>query len=151
MNEEEKKENLPALTSAEVQKGKAGRPPIPGAKEHFIHAFGENNFSVRATAKAVGIVPNTYYEWLRTDKEFRSAVEHLRGSVRENLLDLAEDAIKHHLEMQSLEGAKVTLRMLGRARGYGDSVDVTSGGDKLGKIDIFIHTGGTKPPTDEPG
>ena len=97
-----------------------------------------------ALEKSLGIVTNAlkiaevsrsqYYEWLRVDEEFKSKVK----DVDNIALDFAESNLYKQIKENNHSSTQFYLKNKGRDRGYGDRLDITTGGDKINKIEIEI-------------
>lgn len=73
-------------------------------------------------AERLGIVRQTLHRWISTDTELKAA----QDEITEANLDLAESALMTAVKAGSIDAAKFYLRCKGRARGYGDHVEVAS-------------------------
>lgn len=96
-------------------------------KENLLKALEKSLGIVTTACQSVGCARNTYYEYLKTDEEFKAKVE----AIAEMQLDFVESS---HLKLVK-EGVPASvifhLKTKGKKRGYQENIDVTSKGDKL--------------------
>ena len=105
-----------------------------------------HNGNITKMALAIGLNRVTLYRWMQEDGRFRDAIEEHRGRLLDRCLETAGMLangvadIEETPEGRKLKGWKVypdgqTLRFListlGRKEGFGDSIDVTSKGEKI--------------------
>ena len=102
-------------------------------KEKLLEALERSLGIVTPACKEVGISRNTFYEYYRTDPEFKTKVD----DINEITLDFAENQLLKKIKEGSERSILFYMKYKARKRGYTDSLDITSGGDKL--IDIKIN------------
>jgi hypothetical protein len=99
---------------------------------------------LEALEKSLGIVTNalklsntaktTYHRWINEDEAFAKAVK----DVGNTALDFAESKLFSQIKDNNHSSTQFYLKNKGRDRGYGDKLDITTGGDKINKIEIEI-------------
>lgn len=85
---------------------------------------------VTPACKEVGISRETYYRYYKEDEEFRTKVD----DINEITLDFTETQLLKKIKEGSERSILFYMKYKARKRGYTDSIDITSGGEKL--IDI---------------
>lgn len=103
-------------------------------KERLLEALERSLGIVTPACKEVGISRNTFYEYYRTDPEFKAKVD----DINEITLDFAENQLLKKIKEGSERSILFYMKYKARKRGYTDSLDITSGGDKLTDIKINI-------------
>ena len=96
-------------------------------KETVLRAIRGSGGIMSAIAQRLGCEWDTARRYVNRWAETRAAFQ----AERERVLDLAETAVIRALKEGDVGTAKWVLSRLGRHRGWGDAVDVTSGGEKL--------------------
>ena len=99
-------------------------------KQKMIQALERSLGIVTPACKEVGISRNTFYEWYKADEDFKKAVD----DINEITLDFAENQLLKKIKEGSERSILFYMKYKARKRGYTDSLDVTSGGDKLNPI-----------------
>jgi hypothetical protein len=69
----------------------------------------------------------TFYQYCKEDVDFKETVE----EINELALDLAESQLLKKIKEGSEKSIHFYLRYRARKRGYSDSVDITSDGEKI--------------------
>jgi len=83
-------------------------------KKRLISAL-ESSFGLVATAcQQVGIARKTYYEYLKTDEEFKEDVE----CIQERLLDFSEAQLSRLIRVGEPSAVYFHLKCRGKKRGY---------------------------------
>lgn len=59
---------------------------------------------------------------------------------KESLLDMSEKVISDAIKKKDVDAAKWYLSKIGRKRGFGEKVDITSNGESINKIEVEIIT-----------
>lgn len=85
---------------------------------------------VTPACKEVGISRETYYRYYKEDEEFRTKVD----DINEITLDFTETQLLKKIKEGSERSILFYMKYKARKRGYTDSIDITSGGEKI--IDI---------------
>lgn len=114
-------------------------------KELFLEALKLTHGVVLAACRKLDIDKSMIYVWLKNDPDFKEEFDKVRDYVKDNLVELAESVVNNHLEKNSLKAAEIMIKYKGRLKGYGENLDITTGGEKL---NIKFDFGVDKP--DEP-
>jgi hypothetical protein len=101
-------------------------------KKQLIEALEKSLGIVTAACKEVGISRNTFYTYYNEDEEFRKAVD----DINEITIDFAETQLLKKIKEGSERSILFYMKYKGRKRGYTDSLDITSGGEKLTEIKL---------------
>ena len=98
---------------------------------------------LKALQKSLGIVTEAcekaelsrtqHYKWYKEDEEYRKAVQEIDGMF----IDFAETHLKEQIEKGSTPATIFYLKTRRKKRGYGDSLDITSGEEPF-KISVNI-------------
>ena len=98
---------------------------------------------IAALEKSLGIVTEAcekaelsrtqHYKWYKEDEDYRKAVDDIEGKF----IDFAESHLKEQIEKGSTPATIFYLKTRGKKRGYGDSLDLTSGEEPF-KISVNI-------------
>ena len=88
---------------------------------------------VTPACKEVGISRNTFYEYYKTDAEFKAKVD----DINEITLDFVENNLLKKIKEGSERSILFYMKYKARKRGYTDSLDITSGGDKITEIRLI--------------
>jgi hypothetical protein len=102
-------------------------------KEKLLEALERSLGIVTPACKEVGISRNTFYHYYRTDPEFKAAVD----DINEITLDFAENQLLKKIKEGSERSILFYMKYKARKRGYTDSLDITSGGDKITEIKLI--------------
>lgn len=102
-------------------------------KEKLLEALERSLGIVTPACKEVGIARNTFYEYYRTDEIFKKKVD----DINEVTLDFAENQLLKKIKEGSERSILFYMKYKARKRGYTDSLDITSGGDKITEIKLI--------------
>lgn len=102
-------------------------------KEKLLEALERNLGIVTPACKEVGISRNQFYVYYNTDPEFKAKVD----DINEITLDFAENQLLKKIKEGSERSILFYMKYKARKRGYTDSIDVTSGGDKITEIKLI--------------
>lgn len=102
-------------------------------KEELIKAMERNLGVVTLACKEVGLTRQTFYHYYRTDEEFKSQIDELDNYT----LDFVENQLIKHIKEGSEKSIHFYLKYKGKKRGYNESVDITSGGEKINEIKLI--------------
>ena len=80
-----------------------------------------------------GLSRTQHYKWYKEDEDYRKAVQEIDGMF----IDFAETHLKEQIEKGSTPATIFYLKTRGKKRGYGDSLDLTSGEEPF-KISVNI-------------
>jgi len=103
-------------------------------KKRLLEALERSLGIVTPACKEVGIARNTFYDYYRNDPEFKEAVD----DIQEITLDFAENQLLKKVKEGSERSILFFMKYKGKKRGYTDSVDITSAGEKINNIQIEI-------------
>jgi hypothetical protein len=106
----------------------------PKNKEMLLVSLEKNLGIVSTACKEVGISRETFYKYLRNDPEFKSKVD----EINEITLDFAESQLLKKIEEGSERSILFYMKYKARKRGYTDSIDITSGGERIVDISKLI-------------
>ena len=97
-----------------------------------------------ALEKSLGIVTEAceksqlsrtqHYKWYKEDKDYRQQVDNIEGKF----VDFAETHLKEQIKNNNTQATIFYLKTRGRKRGYGDSLDITSGEEPI-TINVKIN------------
>ena len=96
-------------------------------KKRLLEALERSLGIVTAACKAVGVSRDTFYRYYNEDSDFRSKVDDINNIT----LDFAENQLLKKIKEGSERSILFYMKYKGRKRGYSDSIDITSGGDKI--------------------
>lgn len=102
-------------------------------KKAFLVAFEKNYGIITRTCKEVGITRETFYKWKKEDPAFAQAIE----EQDEKTTDFVESQLHKKIEEGSERSILFYMKYKGRKRGYTESLDITSGGDKITEIRLI--------------
>lgn len=105
----------------------------PEKKQEFLDNYSKNNFHIGNTCKQIGISRDLFYQWKKLYPDFKEAVEKFEDFV----LEMAEDVAIQALEEGDKEMARFVLKSLGKRKGYGDKLDITSNGESINTIKLI--------------
>jgi 16S rRNA G527 N7-methylase RsmG len=104
----------------------------------FLEALKANLNVVTAACEQTGIGRTTFYEWMKSDAEFKEKVE----EISEIQIDFVETQLLKKIKEGSERSILFYMRYKARKRGYTDSIDITTAGEKLnGEIKIKFIDG----------
>ena len=104
------------------------------AKLNMLEALEKSLGIVTNALKISGTAKTTFYEWMKNDEAFAKEV----NDVGNTALDFAESKLFNQIKDNNHSSTQFYLKNKGRDRGYGDKLDITTGGDKINKIEIEI-------------
>jgi hypothetical protein len=105
----------------------------PTLKRAMIEALEKSLGIVTTAAKSAGIDRSTHYEWLKTDDEYRKAVEDI-GDIA---LDFAESQLHKQISNGEVSSTIFYLKTKGKKRGYIERQET----EHTGKIILQIKRG----------
>lgn len=97
------------------------------SKKALLEAIKDSGGIMTTIARKLDVAWNTAYTKIHGDPETLQAYQ----DECERVLDLAEGTIIKSIQAGDTQDAKWLLARKGKKRGYGDNVDVTSGGKAL--------------------
>jgi hypothetical protein len=107
------------------------------AKDKMLNALEKTLGIVTNALKIAEVSRSTFYRWVREDEDFAKKVK----DVDNIALDFAESNLYKQIKENNHSSTQFYLKHKGKSRGYGDKLDITTGGDKINKIEIeFVST-----------
>jgi hypothetical protein len=106
-------------------------------KKAMLEALEQSLGIVTSACKKVGIGRTTHYEWLKTDEDYKKAV----NSIEDIALDFAESQLHLQIQEGSTTSTIFYLKTKGKKRGYVERTEVQQE-TTLKSLDInIIDTG----------
>lgn len=102
-------------------------------KKKLLEALERSLGIVTPACKEVGIARNTFYDYYKNDPDFKAAVD----DINEITLDFAENQLLKKIKEGSERSILFYMKYKARKRGYSDSLDITSGGEKITEIKLI--------------
>lgn len=96
-------------------------------KKKLLEALERSLGIVTPACKDVGISRDTFYRYYKEDEDFKKKVD----DINEITLDFAENQLLKKIKEGSERSILFYMKYKARRRGYTDSVDITSGGEKI--------------------
>jgi hypothetical protein len=93
-------------------------------KKALIEAMEKSLGIVTEACKKVGVSRSTYYEYYRTDPDFKAAIDDIDNVV----LDFVESKLHKQIENENPTSTIFYLKTKGRKRGYIETKDITNNG-----------------------
>ena len=106
-------------------------------KELLLVALEKHLGIVTSACKEVTISRDRFYTYYNTDEEFRKKVD----LINEYTLDFTETQLLKKIKDGSERSILFYMRYKGKRRGYTDSVDITTDGEKLNNIKVIFIDG----------
>ena len=103
-------------------------------KKILLAALEKNLGLISQSCKEVGICRTVYYNYLKEDEEFKKRVD----EINEATIDFVEGQLYNKIKEGSEKSILFYMRYKGKKRGYTESVDITSNGEKLSNVQIEI-------------
>jgi len=103
------------------------------AKLKMLSALEKTLGIVTGALKIAEVGRTTYYEWMKHDEVFNSKVKDLDNLA----LDFAESSLMKQIKEGNHSSTQFLLKNKGKARGYGDKLDITSNDEAI-KIHIDL-------------
>lgn len=104
----------------------------------MIEALESSLGVVTSACKKVGIGRTIFYEWLKTDEEFRKAVKDIENIA----LDFAESQLHQQIKSGNSTSTIFYLKTKGKSRGYVERMDL---GFEATPSKIVIQVAGEEP------
>ena len=82
---------------------------------------------VSSACKEAKLSRNVFYVYYREDEEFKAAVD----DINDITLDFTENELLKLIRDGNVQAIMFYMKYKAKKRGYSDSIDVTSGGDKI--------------------
>lgn len=109
-------------------------------KKLLLEALERTMGIVTPACKEVGISRDRFYTYYNSDEEFRRKVD----DIQDIQVDFVEGQLFRKIREGSERSILFYMRYRGKKRGYSDSVDITTGGDKLDNQIKIIFLDGDK-------
>ena len=106
-------------------------------KELLLVALEKHLGIVTSACKEVSISRDRFYTYYNTDEEFKKKVD----SINDYTLDFAETQLLKKIKEGSERSILFYMRYRGKKRGYTDSIDLTTDGEKLNNIKVIFIDG----------
>ena len=103
-------------------------------KKKLLEALEKSLGIVTPSCKEVGISRNQFYVYYREDEEFKKAVD----DINDITLDFVENQLLRKIKEGSERSIMFYMKYKARKRGYTDSIDITTNGENMNKIQIEI-------------
>ena len=108
-------------------------------KKALLSALRNSLGIVTQACEEVNIGRTTYYEYLKTDPEFKKAVEDLSNVA----LDFAESKLLLEIKEQNITAIIFYLKTKGKKRGYSERVEIDTSDVRRAIADVFPKIDGT--------
>lgn len=119
----------PSEVEKEVKKGNGYRPRSFGQaelmKKRFLELFEEDTYTLSEICNAVGIQIDTYYKWLKEDKEFEIALNKATQMARMKFNVVAKNSLRRLIEGYVTKEITITERMNKNGEIYTLKTEVT--------------------------
>lgn len=96
-------------------------------KKKLLEALERSLGIVTPACKEVGVSRDTFYRYYNEDSEFKKSVDDINNIT----LDFAENQLLKKIKEGSERSILFYMKYKARLRGYSDSIDITSGGEKI--------------------
>ncbi len=103
-------------------------------KKRLLVALEKNLGIISISCKEAQVSRASYFNWMKNDEDFKKAVD----EINEGVIDFVENQLYKKIEQGSEKSILFYMKYKGRKRGYTDSVDITSAGEKINNIQIEI-------------
>jgi len=102
-------------------------------KKKLLDALERSLGIVSPACKEVGISRDTFYRYYNEDVEFKLSVD----DINDITLDFVENSLLKKIKEGSERSILFYMKYKARKRGYTDSLDITTGGDKITEIKLI--------------
>jgi hypothetical protein len=106
-------------------------------KKNLLAALEKHLGIITSACKEVGLSRDTFYQYYNNDSEFKEKVD----LINEYTLDFTETQLLKKIKEGSERSILFYMRYKGKKRGYTDSVDITTDGEKLNNIKVIFIDG----------
>jgi hypothetical protein len=96
-------------------------------KKKLLEALERSLGIVTPACKDVGVSRDTFYRYYNEDNDFKKSVDDINNIT----LDFAENQLLKKIKEGSERSILFYMKYKARLRGYSDSIDITSGGEKI--------------------
>ena len=101
-------------------------------KKAFLTLFPETFGNITRTAKEIEIDRGTYYYWIRTDHDFKQAIEDLQP--KRIIIDLAKSKLIEALEQGNITAIIFALKTLGKNEGFSEKTEIVNYNKDLDRV-----------------
>lgn len=118
--------------------------------EEFREAVGKTQGNLTNAAKLLGCRRETIWKWAKEDEEFANAIRESKKALLDRCITTAQ-ALAIGVPMLDEDGKfagwqekpdggmlRYFISCLGRDEGFGENLDITSGGDKVGGLQVEV-------------
>lgn len=88
-------------------------------KKMMLEALEASGGNIKTAAKAVGIARHTHYDWLKSDDEYKQAVE----DIVEGCIDDVESVLYEAIRAKDITATIFFLKTRAKSRGYTEKVE----------------------------
>jgi hypothetical protein len=113
-------------------------------KQLLLEALERSLGIVTPACKEVGISRNQFYRYYNEDLEFKKEVD----DINDITLDFVENQLLRKIKEGSERSIMFYMKYKARKRGYTDSLDITTNGENMNKIQIEIINPKNENPSD---
>jgi len=103
-------------------------------KQQLLEALERTLGIVTPACKEVGISRNQFYQYYKSDPDFKKAVD----DIHDVTLDFVENQLLKKIKEGSERSILFYMKYRGKKRGYTESMDVTSDGKSISEIKL-VH------------
>lgn len=93
----------------------------------FLQLYGPMYYNITAVCNSIGINRQTFYQWCKETPGFKQSIEDLE----QGMTDKAIEVINKTMESLDAKSAMFVLKTLGKKRGFGETLDITSNGQTI--------------------
>jgi|LakMenEpi03Aug12_release.lakeMendotaPanAssembly.Ray.scaffolds.fasta_scaffold1658127_1 hypothetical protein len=97
------------------------------SQARFLKAFKECLFNISKACDVSKVDRMTYYLWMKTDPDFEEMVK----NAEEEQIDFVESALIKRIKEGSDSSIQFYLKTKGKRKGWGENLDITTGGEKI--------------------
>jgi len=101
-------------------------------KEKLIKSMTKHYGNVTNACADAGLSRQTFYIYYNSDDQFKKEIDELEHHT----LDFVENQLFKLIEEGSEKSIHFYLKYRGKKRGYNDSLDITSAGEKINEIKL---------------
>ena len=103
-------------------------------KKKLIDALEKSLGIVTEACNKANLSRTQHYKWYKEDEVYRKQADSIEGKF----IDFAETHLKEQIKNNNTQATIFYLKTRGRKRGYGDSLDITSGEEPI-TINVKIN------------
>ena len=106
--------------------------------DQVIKAIRRSRGLITHAARILRCNRSTVYDYARRHKRVQAAIDQENEVVLDDVEGLLLDVVYDPSHKDHLRAIRYYLRTKGRGRGFGDRLDVTSGGERLAPIELVV-------------